>query len=347
MSRLANSLLILIASVFILMEAKSILIPFVIAIIVWFVIKEVKKQIQRIKIRKKQLPHWLSNVISFLVIFGVLSVTISILASNINGIATEIQNNTYDKNVSEIRDQLDRTFGLNISQEVRQFTSSFDFSEVLGDLLNQLTSVFSNAFLVVIYVLFLMLEDRFFGRKIQAFFSNGQDNGNVKNILNKINDSMGKYVTLKSIVSLITGLLSFIALKIIGVDFAFFWAFIIFLMNYIPTVGSLIGTLFPTLAAMLQFGSFHEGLWVLGAVGIIQVLVGNFLEPKMMGNSLNISSLVVILSLSLWGWIWGIVGMLLAVPITVMLIIVFAQIPSTKGIAILLSEKGFIGSSKK
>jgi len=192
-----------------------------------------------------------------------------------------------------------------------------------------------------------MMEDRFFGRKLQAFFSGERDVSEVKSILSKINESMGKYVSLKSIVSLITGVLSFTALKLIGVDYAFFWAFIIFLLNYIPTVGSLIGTIFPTVAAMLQFGSFHEGLWVLGAVGLIQVLVGNFLEPKMMGNSLNISSLVVILSLSLWGWIWGIVGMLLAVPITVMLIIVFAQIPSTKGIAILLSEKGIIGEYKK
>ncbi len=345
MSKLSNAFLISIASVFILMETKAILIPFVVAIITWFIIKEVQELFGKIKFGKKNLPTWLSSTISFLAIFGVLALTVSMLASNINGIADQIQADAYSKNVDDIRGQIDQAFGISISEEIKQFSASFDFSDVLRELLNQLTSLFSNAFLVVIYVLFLMLEERFFNKKITAFFSQGSNDNNVKEILNEINTSMGKYISLKSIVSLITGICSFIALKLIGVDFAFFWAFIIFLLNYIPTVGSLIGTLFPMFAAMLQFGSFSEGLAVLAAVGAIQIIVGNFVEPKMMGNSLNISSLVVILSLSIWGWIWGIVGMLLAVPITVMLIIIFAKIPSTKGIAILLSEKGNIGDS--
>jgi len=142
MTKITNALLIIIASVFILMEAKAILIPFVIAIIVWFIIKEVKELIQRIKFGRKTLPIWLSNTISFIVIFGALSLTISLLASNINGIAAEIQNKTYDNNISEIRAQLDETLGISISDEIKQFTASFDFSTVLGNLLNQLTSIF-------------------------------------------------------------------------------------------------------------------------------------------------------------------------------------------------------------
>jgi predicted PurR-regulated permease PerM len=101
-----------------------------------------------------------------------------------------------------------------------------------------------------------------------------------------------------------------------------------------------LATLLPTLVAVLQSGELALGLWVLGLVGIVQVLIGNFLEPKIMGNSLNISPLVVLMSLVAWGAIWGILGMVLSVPLMVMGIIIMSKFDSTRPIAILLSENG-------
>jgi predicted PurR-regulated permease PerM len=147
---------------------------------------------------------------------------------------------------------------------------------------------------------------------------------------------------MKTVVSLLTGILSYIVLAIIGVDFAVFWAFLIFLLNYIPTIGSLIATIFPALMALLQEGNFSHAFWVIAGVGAIQILVGNFIEPKVMGNSLNISSLVVILSLVIWGSLWGIIGMIIAVPITVIMIIIMAQFPNSRKFAIMLSKDGII-----
>ena len=131
-------------------------------------------------------------------------------------------------------------------------------------------------------------------------------------------------------------------LLFIGVDAPVFWAFLIFVLNFIPTIGSLIATLFPAIFALLQFGEFTPGILVLAIVGTIQLIVGNFIEPRVMGNSLNISPLVVFLTLAIWGVIWGITGMLLSVPITVILIIVMSEFPSTQPLAILLSQKGSI-----
>ena len=121
-----------------------------------------------------------------------------------------------------------------------------------------------------------------------------------------------------------------------------FWAFLIFLLNFIPTIGSLIATIFPAAYSLLQFGEFSPALLVLVIVGTIQLVVGNIVEPRVMGSSMNISPLVTILALTFWGMIWGITGMILSIPIMVVLVIIFSQFESTRPIAILLSEKGEI-----
>ena len=159
-------------------------------------------------------------------------------------------------------------------------------------------------------------------------------------MINKIHHSIGNYVGLKTVVSLLTGFLSYFALLFIGVDAPLFWAFLIFVLNFIPTIGSLIATIFPAIFAILQFGEFTPGFLVLAIVGSIQLIVGNLVEPRLMGNTLNISPLVVFLTLSLWGVMWGITGMLLSVPITVILIIIMSEFPGTRPIAILLSQRG-------
>ena len=123
---------------------------------------------------------------------------------------------------------------------------------------------------------------------------------------------------------------------------AIFWAFLIFLLNFIPTIGSLLATLFPVIFSLLQFGDFSIALIILFVVGSIQVIIGNFIEPKWMGNSMNISPLVSILSLMFWGLIWGTTGMIVSVPFTVVIIIILSEIEYTRPLAILLSEKGDI-----
>ena len=162
----------------------------------------------------------------------------------------------------------------------------------------------------------------------------------MTNLVNKIDHSIGNYVALKTLTSLMTGFLSYFALLFIGIDAPLFWAFLIFILNFIPTIGSLIATLFPALFAILQFGDFTPGILVLAIVGAVQLVIGNLVEPRLMGNSLNISPLVVFLTLAIWGVIWGVSGMLLSVPITVIMIIIMSEFPGTRPFAILLSQRG-------
>lgn len=162
----------------------------------------------------------------------------------------------------------------------------------------------------------------------------------ISKALQRVNSSVKTYLTIKTLVSVTTSLISYGIMWAVGLDFAIFWAFLIFLLNFIPTVGSLVATVFPALFTLLQFEGWGPFLIVFFGVGFVQFLVGNIIEPQFMGSSLNISSLVVILALTVWGTIWGIMGMVLAVPFTVTLMVILVQFKQTRPIAILLSDDG-------
>jgi predicted PurR-regulated permease PerM len=232
------------------------------------------------------------------------------------------------------------TFDINLRSLLGDYATDLDFAFILSTVVNSLTDILGNAFLIALYVLFLLIEESIFSAKLKAIFPESDRFERVDGIVRKIENAVTDYIGLKTLVSLITGVLSYIVLLILGIDSPVFWAFLIFLLNFIPTIGSLIATLFPAIYALLQFGELTPFVLVLVLVGLVQIIVGNILEPKIMGKALNISSLVAILSLSFWGWLWGITGMILSIPITVMIVIVFAQFPGTRPIAILLSGKG-------
>ena len=337
-NRLAGILVIVVGIVFILFELKDMLMPFVLALLIWFLIKEVNRFFGKLKIKGKPLPTWLRSLFSFVLMFGVLSLIVSMLSANIAEIKDALPD--YQERVLEWEDAANARWNINIGAELKNRGGELNFQGLITNVLDTLTNLFGNTFMILIYVVFLLMEESLFRPKLKAIFSGNEEYESTSRILARVNKSMSNYLSLKSLVSFITGLASYLILWIIGIDFAFFWAFLIFLLNYIPTVGSLIGTVFPALIALLQFDSMRPAVLVLVLVGIVQVLVGNLLEPKLMGNSLNVSPLVVLLSLTLWGSLWGVVGMILSVPITVMMVIVFAQFESTKSVAILLSEKG-------
>lgn len=133
----------------------------------------------------------------------------------------------------------------------------------------------------------------------------------------------------------------------IGVDYAEFWALIIFLLNYIPTIGSMLAVLFPSMLAIVQFGTVLHPVLTLCLLGGVQFAIGNLIEPRLMGRSLNLSPLVIMLALTFWGAIWGITGMLLCVPITVILMIIFSEFKQTRPIAIMLSADGIVNPITK
>lgn len=329
-----------IAVVITLIYGKSLLIPFLFALLTWFVIKEIRNVIDRIEFIRTKFPVWLKSAVSTgIILLSFFSVS-KIITSSIDTLSKSYKK--YEANVDSIVHQINDTFNIDLLELIAGQTGDIDFGSILGSIFSSISDIIGNTFMILIYILFVFLEQANFKKKLKLIFTDNDQFEQVNEILDRIEVSISKYLGLKTLVSFITGILSYFALLMIGIDSPIFWALLIFILNFIPTIGSLIGTVFPAIFCLLQFGDLTSGAIVLGVVGLIQVLVGNILEPKLMGNSMNISPLVAIMALSFWGVIWGVTGMILSVPITVIMIIVFSQFKSTKGVAIMLSEKGII-----
>lgn len=332
------ALILVMLLVVILIYGKHILLPFVLAIMTWLLIRSIRSWVEKIKLGRFVIPRWIQNILVFLVLFSSVGIVSKMLSVNIVRMSDQLP--SYQKNIEHIMHQLETMLSIDIVSLVEEYFGKVDVSYILKSVFNSISEIFGDAFMVVLYVVFLMLEENIFMNKIDALATNPEQQKKTRGILQALDQSINSYILLKTLVSLITAFLSYIVLLLIGVDFAFFWAFLIFILNFIPTIGSLIATFFPASMALIQSGETAPFLWVLVCIGSIQLIVGNIVEPKVMGNSLNISSLVVLIALTFWGSIWGVVGMILSVPITVMLIIVLAQFDKTRKAAILLSEKG-------
>lgn len=337
-SKMAYTLLTLICTVVILVYSQDLIIPFIIALIVWFLIKGIRNTLRKIPFVRKKFPGWLQTTISVLFLNGVFFVLVDMLIINIKELSKSLP--VYEANVERSMRKINEVFGIDLLTKMQGFTEGFDITGLLSTILNVVTVFLGDAFLILIYLLFLLVEEKVFSYKLRAIYPKQEKFESINLLLSKINKSISSYFTLKTLVSVLTGFLSYIILLIVGVDAPVFWSMLIFIMNFIPTIGSLIGTMFPAVFALLQFGEIAPFVYVLVFVGLVQVVIGNVVEPKLMGNSLNISSLVVILTLGIWGAIWGIMGMVLSVPITVMMIIVCEEIPALRFIAVMLSEKG-------
>jgi predicted PurR-regulated permease PerM len=148
------------------------------------------------------------------------------------------------------------------------------------------------------------------------------------------------YIRVKTFVSALTAALSYAVMWLFEINYASFWALIIFLLNYIPNIGSILAVTFPTVLTLAQFADPVVTLTVGGILTALQFTIGNIVEPRLMGTSLNLSPFVIILSLAVWGSIWGVAGMFLCVPLTMILLILLSQFPQSRPIAVLLSGNG-------
>ncbi len=227
---------------------------------------------------------------------------------------------------------------LDNDESVQSLSDMIDPGWAMGlaaSILNGLKDVLTNVFLIIFTVVFMLLEASTFSTKVEAAFGRRTD---TLDSARKFLQNLGRYLGIKTLVSLATGATAGFVTWLVGVDFPLLWAMLAFLLNYVPTIGSIIAAVPPVLLALVQLGVGEASATMLGFVGI-NVLFGNFLEPRLMGYGVGISPLVVFLGLVLWGWIFGPVGMLLSVPLTMTLKLALESDARTRWMAILLGSE--------
>jgi predicted PurR-regulated permease PerM len=285
-------------------------------------------------LEKKRIPKW----ISLIIVMFTLVLLFSGFSFLIGGTISSFSNNVskYGSSLTAIINsfiQLLNEHGLNIAKDqVPTLIQPARILEFTASVLNGLVHVLENTLLIFILVLFILMESESFPDKAKAIFSESDE---PIAYFSTIVQNIRHYLWIKTLIGLVVGILIYIGLMIIGVNYALLWALIVFLLNYIPNIGSVIATIPAVLFALVQLG-IGGALWTLGTFMVIHNVIGNFLEPRIMGKGLGLSTLVVFLSLLLWGYLLGTVGMLLSVPITMTIKIILEQSEKTLWLAILL-----------
>ncbi len=323
-----------------LVIGRDLLIPLILAIIIWYLINTISRSIERVHIGSITISRTFSLAIS--IILMVLSTVLVLELVTQNVIALTDDAAIYQANLEKKLTSILHAIAPNTSINLDKFNSSVNIPSLVSRASSALGNTISILGLIIIYLLFLLLEQVTFDSKFIALFNDEKKAKRAIKVRNEIAQRISKYLSIKTLVSLLTGFLSYLFLELVGVNYAIFWGFIIFLLNYIPTIGSMLGVIFPAALSLVQFDTSWQFFTIIILLGSLQFAIGNILEPRLMGNSLNLSGLAIMLALSFWGSIWGVTGMILSVPITVVILIICSQFPSSRPIAILLSNEGKI-----
>ena len=315
---------------------KNLLVPLCFALFIFIIMKSLA-----LKLSKTKIPIFRENYnISFFIISISLIIIIYFFVMLLeNNLSKVIRNSElYQINLMIVFDYIKNSKIGSIPISLNELLSNINFTSIFSKILNSLTNIVGSLSLVLIYLVFLIIEEKFFKVKIIKLFSKESS----RNIFKKIGEEIFSYFQLKTFTSLLTGSLTFIVLSIFNSDLAIFFAILAFILNFIPFLGSLFSVILPFLFSLVQFLDLLQSIFLFFTLLIIQIFIGNFIEPKLMGKSLNLSPVIMLITLGLMGNIWGVSGMFLSIPLLVILLITLANFKSTKGFAILLSEKGEI-----
>jgi predicted PurR-regulated permease PerM len=321
---------------------KSIFVPAVLGALIVYIIVGLAHGLGRLPGLGRRLPSRLRYLLSFavIVLVGVLF-TYLVMSNKERALAMAPQ---YQQSLLMSIQRASVHFGIETEPTwatLRQeLLARINLQRMLGSLLASVGSILVTFVVVCLYATFLLMERSSFATKLVNLSDDPARVARIREVIGAINERIGSYLALKTLVSLLLGLASYVVMRLYGIDFAELWAVLAAVLNFIPYVGSVLGVVFPVLMAVVQFEDAGTVLTILLSLTVLQFAIGNFLDPYLMGNSLNLSPFAILVSLAVWFELWGVPGAFLAVPITAILTIVFSEFPGTRPIAVLLSRSG-------
>lgn len=348
LQRAALWAIVIAATMYLLVAARGLLLPLILGLALWYMVNALADAIEQPRLGKFHVPRLLAVLFAFCVMGGLVWVLGRTVSRNVRAVAAAAPN--YEVRLQNLLDQGGRLIGVEHTPTISQLFDRISLADTLGGVATATASLVSVTGIVLIYAGFMFVEQVHFPRKLGFMFGQGLGGGEreqqVRAVLERIDQDIRVYLRIKTLLAVATSTLAYAIMSWVGVDFAGFWAVMVFFFYYIPTVGSILAIVAPALLTLVQFDHLTPFLIVLLVFGTIQIVMANVVEPAIMGRSLNLSPLVVIISLMVWGTIWGVVGMFLCVPIMVVLLIVLAQFEATRPVAVLLSADGAIPRSR-
>lgn len=339
-----HNLVFFIALIFCLWIGKSIFIPLLFATFLWYLLNAISSYYRRI------MPCYKSdfcsiylkgfyNITSVLLSFATVGGVIYLFATQIQPMLSELYNATpiLQEKLLIFSEYVSKRFGIEIDINLIP-----NLPAIAGYVGSSLAGLATSTGMVLIYLVFMFVEQSSFNKKIDAMPLSKIKAKKLRFILNSIDENMKKYLFTKTFISGATGLCAYVLLHFIGLEYASVWAFIIFLLNYIPTIGSILACALPIAYALISGDTWHLPVFTAAALIGLEIIFGNILDPKLTGKTLNISTLAILINLVFWGMIWGLAGMFFSVPILVAVYITTAQFSSTRWFATLLSCDGKI-----
>lgn len=318
----------------------SVMIPVVIAVLLSCVFYPIVKRLNE----KLKMPWVLGSLIMVLAIVILIMILSTIIGTSLTTFLGQYPKyeskflSLYKMYADTFNFQFydDKSFFENIwgQLKVREFVQKFALS-FSSDLLSFTKSIG----MVLLFIAFLLIEMRFGHEKVDAMFK-GKSSRRVMNVTRKIMTETVRFLSIKFFISLATGVLVFLCCLICGVDFAILWAFFAFVMNFIPTFGSIFSVVLTTLFTLLQFyPSMLRTVFIFVSMTTINMVLGNIIEPRVEGKNLGISPFVILVSLTFWGWMWGFIGMIIAVPMMMIVKIICENVSFLQPVAIILGNK--------
>ncbi|MEO1291519.1 MAG: AI-2E family transporter [Pseudomonadota bacterium] len=323
------------ATFWLLIQAKEVLQPLLIALVCWFLINALARQYARILGGTPDSPGVLAtllSVVTAVAIAGALGLGVSRNAALLQGNIP-----LYEENLNAKLATLNEALGTLFSFNSEALIDAINLDEIALTLARSAVGFITALVIVVVYTIFIFAEAQVFQKKLAAFRMSPPVAAQTRHALSRIQRMIEVYFGVKCVVGLAQAIPTFLLLRWMEVDAPEFWSVLIFVFSFVPTIGSLIGIIFPSLLTLVQFPEIEPFLITLGALAAVQLIGSNWLEPKLTGNSLDLSPLVVLLGVFIGAALWGIVGALIAVPLLSIVMLVFANIDAMRPVAILMS----------